>query len=379
VYFAEGGKHEGCWMMRLEGVAGFEDLEEPDKVLVRSNGTATYVAKDIAYHMWKYGLLDDPFAYERFFEDPDGRSTYRSSRPGEPDSGPAPDGRGGAHAGFNVIDVRQSYLQQIVTVALAVLSESAPFQVSHTHFAYEMVALTPRTAVALGIPVPDEDSGKAYVEMSGRRGYGVKADDLLNALEERAATEVAQRNPELTEVETRELGREIAVAAVRYFLVKFARNTVIAFDLDEALSFEGETGPYLQYAAARARSIFDKIEATWGDNEAAAVTAARARLDAERIEALLNEQESAELWSLVLQMLRLEHVADQAVENLEIATLAKYAFSLAQAFNHVYHRYPILKEEDEDQRALRIVLTWAFRRRFAEVLQLLGIPVPARM
>jgi len=264
-------------------------------------------------------------------------------------------------------------------VALAVLSESSELEVSHTHFAYEMVALTPRTAKALGIPVPDDDGGKAYVEMSGRRGYGVKADDLLNALEERAAAEVAQRNPELAEEETGELGREIAIAAVRYFLVKFARNTVIAFDLDEALSFEGETGPYLQYAAARARSIFDKIESTWGDDEAAAVAAARARLDAERIEALLGGEESAELWTLVLQMLRLENVADHAVDNLEIAALAKYAFSLAQAFNQVYHRYPILQEEDEEQRALRIVLTWAFRRRFAEVLELLGIPVPARM
>jgi len=379
VYFAEHGKHEGCWMMRLEGVAGFEDLEEPDKVLVRSNGTATYVAKDIAYHMWKYGLLDDVFAYERFVEGPADHTTYRSARPGTIGAGPAPAGLGGGHSGFNVIDVRQSYLQQIVGVALSALSESSPFEVSHTHFAYEMVALTPNTAAALGIPVPDDDKGKAYVEMSGRRGYGVKADDLLNVLEERAAAEVAERNPELTDKETGELGRQIAVGALRYFLVKFARNTVIAFDLDDALSFEGETGPYLQYAAVRARSIFHKIEQQWGQDRRAVVTAARAALDPAQMAALLDHEAAAELWGLVLQLIRLERVVERAIDKLEVSTLAKYAFGLAQTFNHVYHRYPVLQEEDEAQRSLRILLIHAFGAQFAEVLDLLGIPVPERM
>jgi arginyl-tRNA synthetase len=379
VYFAEDGKHEGCWMMRLEGIDGFEDLEEPDKVLVRSNGTATYVAKDIAYHMWKYGLLDDVFAYESFVEGPADHVTYRSARPGTTGAGPAPGGLGGAHSGFNVIDVRQSYLQQIVGVALGSLSESSPFEVSHTHFAYEMVALTPSTAAALGIPVSEDDRGKAYVEMSGRRGYGVKADDLLNALEERAAREVAERNPELAAEKTAELGRQIAVGALRYFLVKFARNTVIAFDLDDALSFEGETGPYLQYAAVRTRSIFDKIEQQWGTGCDEVVAASRAALDPAQMAAMLDDDAAAELWGLTVQLIRLERVAEQSVSNLEGSTLAKYAFGLAQSFNHVYHRYPILKEEDEAQRALRILLIHAFSKRFAEVLDLLGIPVPDRM
>lgn len=379
VYFAEDGKHAGCWMMRLEGVAGFEDLEEPDKVLVRSNGTATYVAKDIAYHMWKYGLLDDVFAYERFVEWEDGAVTYRSARPGAAGAGPAPAGLDGAASGYNVIDVRQSYLQQIVGVALVALSERSSRPVSHTHFAYEMVALTPRTAAELGIPVSAEAEGKAYVEMSGRRGYGVKADDLLDALRERAAAEVATRNPELSDEETRQLGHDVAVGAVRYFLVKFARNTVIAFDLEDALSFEGETGPYLQYSAARARSIFDKIEQEWNVSARQAVAAARADLDAARLDELLRDGEAAEMWTLVLQLFRLEHVAERAVDNLEVATLAKYGFGLAQAFNQVYHRYPILKEEDEAQRGLRILLVHAFRERFAELLELLGIPVPDRM
>jgi arginyl-tRNA synthetase len=366
--------------MRLEGLPGFEDLEEPNKVLVRSSGTATYVAKDIAYHMWKYGLLDDVFAYEVFVSGPDNHDTYRSARPGDDGTGAAPSGRfGGAPGGFNVIDVRQSYLQQIVGVALAALSEDRPSIVEHTHFAYEMVALTPPTAAALGIPVSEEDAHKPYVEMSGRRGYGVKADDLLNALQERAASEVAERNPELSEAATAELGNRIAVGALRYFLVKFARNTVIAFDLDDALSFEGETGPYLQYAAVRAGSIFDKIEQEWGKSLDDVVDEAEASLDPERMTSLLECEDAAELWNLVLHLTRLERVAQQTVSNLEISTLAKYAFSLAQAFNHVYHRYPILKEKDEAERALRILLTHAFRQRFAEVLDLLGIPLPDRM
>ena len=379
VYFAEDGTHEGCWVMRLEGLPGFEDLEEPDKVLVRSNGTATYVAKDIAYHMWKYGLLEDMFAYRVLVADPD-HDTYRSARPGDEGAGAAPEGGfGGADSGFNVIDVRQSYLQQIVGVALAALSEGSSRTIRHVHFAYEMVALTPRTASALGIPVSADDAQKTYVEMSGRRGYGVKADDLLHALRDRAVAEVAGRNPDLSAGETADLGDRIAVGALRYFLVKFARNTVIAFDLDDALSFEGETGPYLQYAAVRARSIFDKIEQEWGKGSEEVVAEAASMLDVEDMTRLLQGDDAAELWNLVVQLIRLERVAQQAVSNLEISTLAKYAFGLAQAFNHVYHRYPILQEEDASEQALRILLTHAFSLRFAGVLELLGIPLPGKM
>jgi arginyl-tRNA synthetase len=328
--------------------------------------------------MWKYGLLEDVFDYERFVEGPGDHVTFRSVRP-------ASEGYrtglsfGGADSGFNVIDVRQAYLQQIVGVALAALSQETERDIRHTHFAYEMVALTPRTAEALGIPVPDDERRKAYVEMSGRRGYGVKADDLINALQERAAAEVAERNPELDDAATAETGRQIAVGAVRYFLVRFARNTVIAFDLEDALSFEGETGPYLQYSAVRARSIFEKIEERWGQAPDEVVARSRAALDEARLGELLEGEDAAELWGLVVQLIRLERVAAQTVANLEISTLAKYAFGLAQAFNHVYHRYPIIQEDDEAKRSLRILLTHAFRERFATVLELLGIPVPERM
>ncbi len=376
VYFAEDGKNAGCWVLRLEGEEGFESLEDADKILVRSNGTATYVAKDIAYHMWKYGLLPDVFDYERFVDDGE-HVTYRSARAGEGSDDSL--SFGGADSGYNVIDVRQSYLQQIVSVALALLSDGSERTVEHTHFAYEMVALTPRTAESLGIPVADDDRDRAYVEMSGRRGYGVKADDLLDALQERAAAEVADRNPELDEAARSELGRCIAVGALRYFLLRFNRNTVIAFDMDDALSFEGETGPYLQYAGVRARSIFQRIEERWGKSAAEVVAESKAALSTDQLRDLLDVDDSSELWSLVVQLLRLERVCRQSVDALEMSTLAKYAFGVAQAYNHVYHRYPILQEEDEAQRALRILLTGAFLTRFEVVLSLLGIPEPKKM
>ncbi len=376
VYFAEDGKNAGCWVLRLEGAEGFEDLEDADKILVRSNGAATYVAKDIAYHMWKYGLLPDVFDYERFAVDGE-QVTYRSALAGLGNTDSL--SFGGADSGYNVIDVRQSYLQQIVGVALALLSEGSEREVEHTHFAYEMVALTPRTAEALGIPVAADDSDRAYVEMSGRRGYGVKADDLLDLLQERAATEVADRNPELDEAATNELGRCIAVGALRYFLVRFNRNTVIAFDMDDALSFEGETGPYLQYAGVRARSIFQKIEERWEKSAAEVVAESKAALSTDQLRELLDVDDSNELWGLVVQLIRLERVCRHTVDTLEISTLAKYAFGVAQAYNHVYHRYPILQESDEAQRALRILLTSAFLARFEVVMSLLGIPEPQKM
>lgn len=377
LYYAEDAKHEGCWMMRLSGVPGFEELQEADKVLVRSNGTTTYVAKDIAYHMWKYGLLERGFRYERFGSNPDGSPVWRSVRQGGEER---PFGR--AARTVNVIDVRQAYLQSIVALALAACGVEG-----HTHFDYEFVALTPATAEALGIPLTDDQRQRARVEMSGRRGHGVKGDDLMDALEERAAREITERNPEIPSDECLALAREIAVGAIRYFLVKFTRKTVIAFDLDEALSFEGETGPYLQYSAVRARHIFEKMRERWGVAGDGAVgvvlgetgdCAELAPLDARRISDLLTEGDD-DLWRLVLTLGSFHGIVDQAVDSMEISGVAKYAFGLAQEFSQFYHRHPILNEDDREARSLRTLLAWAFSRRFEGVLELLGMPVPERM
>lgn len=375
------GKHEGCWVMHLAGVKGFENLEEADKVLVRSNGVATYVAKDIAYHFWKYGVLQRDFTYRPVagLEDILEVAPYETAGR----SGTAMD-FGHADRAVTVIDVRQAYLQAVVAQAFEVIGEQ---EAGHnlTHFAYEMVALTPATATALAIPVDESTAGRGLVEMSGRRGYGVKADDLIDILTQRASAEVATRNPEMDAQECERTGAQLAVAAVRYFLLKYTRNAVIAFDMDDALSFEGETGPYIQYAAVRAARIFDKLSEELGHDVGGAVEAGLAEGGEDVLgirsptvgERLASDE--GELWDLILALGRYEEAIQRVADSLEISVLAKYGFQLAQQFNRFYHSYPILQATDESDRALRVLVAYAFQRRLHDVLALLGIPVPDRM
>jgi len=381
VRLATEGKHEGCWVMHLSGVKGFENLEEADKVLVRSNGVATYVAKDIAYHFWKYGLLERDFTYRPLPGIEGVLDVVPHETAGE--SGEAMD-FGHADRAVTVIDVRQSYLQAVVAQAFEVIGEQEACR-SLTHFAYEMVALTPATAAALGIPVDAESAGRGLVEMSGRRGHVVKADDLITELGQRAGAEVAVRNPEMDPEECARTGAQLAVAAVRYFLLKYTRNAVIGFDMDDALSFEGETGPYIQYAAVRAARIFDKLSEELGHDVAHAVEAGLAEgsadplgIRAPGVGARL-ASDDGELWDLILALGRYDEAVQLAADSLEISVLAKYGFQLAQQFNRFYHSYPILQATDESDRALRVLVAYAFQRRLKDVLALLGIPVPDRM
>jgi arginyl-tRNA synthetase len=237
-----------------------------------------------------------------------------------------------------------------------------------------MVALTHNTARELGYEA--EDTGKPFVEVSGRKGLGVKADDLIDILTDKAATEVAKRNTEFGEDEVRRTAEAIAIAAVRYFMVKFSRGKLIAFDIDEALSFEGETGPYLQYAVVRANNIFAKLKDRYG-LDAAGVFAALPGLPTEAIAA--GTDESHELWGLVLEAARLDDVVEQAVRTLELSVVAKYAFSLAQQFNAFYHVYPILKEEREDVRRWRAAAVAYYGQQLTKALDLMGCTVPERM
>ncbi len=385
VTYVEAGKHAGCWVLRLSATEGFEELEEADKVLVRSNGTATYVAKDIAHHYWKYGLLERDFNYEIV---PGSAAKRDGTRVWRTTAGPGSEGPfGHADRAISVIDVRQSYLQSIVEQAFYLIGEDAAGE-SFRHFDYEMVALSPATARALGIPTDaaggDGDEERQFVEMSGRRGYGVKADDLLDELVRRATAEVASRNEQLAPDVQAEIGAQIAVGAARYLLLRYARNTVIVFDLDEALSFEGETGPYIQYAAVRAARIFDKLSERLGAEVSAALEAALRgedspmTIDRAAIDARL-QADDGHLWSLVLALGRYEEILSQTVSSLEISTLARYAFTLAQHFSRFYHGYPILQADDEDDRALRILVAYAFQKRLTALLELLGIPLPERM
>jgi arginyl-tRNA synthetase len=274
----------------------------------------------------------------------------------------------------NVIDTRQAYLQKLLKQALAALGFTEQARQS-VHYSYEMVALTHNTARELGYD-PAEDAGKPFVEVSGRKGLGVKADDLLDRLADKASGEVGRRNPEFGEDDVRRTAQAIATAAVRYFMVKFSRGKVIAFDIDEALSFEGESGPYLQYAAVRANNIFNKLKEREGLDAAGVVGA----LSSAPTAAIANgDDESNELWGLVLEAGRLDEIVEQAVRTLELSVLAKYAFALAQQFNGFYHAYPILKEERGDVRLWRAAAVEYYRRQLTTALDLMGCTVPDRM
>ena len=376
------GRLAGCWVMPIDEPGEAEapsdaDGGDPDadarlKVIVRSNGTVTYVGKDIAYQLWKFGLLGRDFHYRRFDAQPSGRPLWTTSSAAPPDGGgpTAPFGR--AAAVYNIIDTRQSYLQRLLVQALVALDHPAEAERS-VHFSYEMVALSRNTAAALG-HAASADDGKPFVEVSGRKGLGVKADDLLDQVTERAQQEVSARHPDLPAVEQRRTAEIIAAAAVRYFMIKFSRGKVIAFDIDEALSFEGETGPYLQYATVRARKILQKLRDRHGLETADILEGLAAAPDAP-----LAGPAGDELWGLVLEAARLDEIADQAVRTLELSVLAKYAFALAQRFNGFYHSSPVVAEPNEAVRRWRAAGVAWFEAQMTRALALMGCEAPDRM
>jgi arginyl-tRNA synthetase len=374
------GKHKGCWVMPFESHTG-TDEHEADKIIVRSNGTVTYTGKDIAYQLWKLGHLGLDFYYRPFRSYGDGHVTWvTTSEPNSADESDIPrPGFGSGRTVYNVIDSRQSYPQEIVARGVASLVPELGAEAS-VHFGYEMVALSPAACEELGIQLSEEDRGRPFIEMSGRKGLGVKADDLINRLETDALHEVESRHPDLSDAERRATAHEIAEGALRYFLLKFTRNTVIAFDFAEALSFEGETGPYCQYAAVRANSIFRKIDPQWQNSAANLLT----RVSSEsatrtKVEEILGDEVGTEIWSLVMLAERLDEVIAQCAASAEPANLAKYTFNLARAFNLFYHRHRIIAEEDETRRAVLIAAADITRRQLTSALGTLGISVPERM
>ncbi len=366
------GKYAGCWIMAL-GEAPAEEGEETEaKVIVRSNGTVTYVGKDIAYQMWKFGLLGLDFVYRTFSRYADGHAVWTTAT--ERGETGAPE-FGRASEVYNVIDSRQAYLQNVVSAALRALGfvEAAEHSI---HFSYEMVALTPRCAREMGYELPAEDAARPYVEVSGRRGMGVKADDLLDRLEGAARAEVDARHPEDAEAERAKTANAVAIGALRYFLLKYTRNTVIAFDFHDALSFEGETGPYVQYAIVRARNIFRKL----AEQEADFPTEMpETRVPAAARDALLAGADGDEFWELLLLAGSLGSQVDAAAVSQEPAFVAKYAFQLAQEFNVFYHRHHILSEAGAERKAFLLALAGLVERQLVAALALLGIESPEKM
>ena len=366
IYLETEGKNKGCWVMPASAFSTDSESED-SKVIVRSNGIVTYVGKDIAYQLWKFGLLGIDFYYRPLLTYPDGHELWVSSAHAATTASPR---FGFAERVYNVIDVRQSYLQDVVVAGLKALGAKEQAEAS-IHFSYEMVALSPRCCIDLGLNLSEEDRLRPYIEVSGRKGVGVKADDLIDRLIETMLHEVESRHAESAPEERKQVAKQIAIGALRYFLLKFTRPTVIAFDFQEALSFEGETGPYVQYAAVRARNISRKLEERGEQlpDFGAALTN----------ESLGRQLLAEDFWQVLLQTSKSDLILERAVAAGEPAQLARYAFQLAQSFNNFYHQYPILSESDPEKKTFLLWMTQFFRLELERTLSLLGIEVPIYM
>ncbi len=376
IRFETQGHSRGCWVMPLDSHTG-TDEHNADKILVRSNGTITYTGKDIAYQMWKLGLLNLDFNYKLFRSYEDGHQTWITTAEKQ-DEKPAHK-FGNGETVYNVIDTRQSYPQSVVKRGVAAIDPVKGERAS-IHLAYEMVALSPSAAEELGIQLSDDDRSRSHIEMSGRKGIGVKADDLINRLEANALKEVIERNPELSEDRHKKIAHILAIGALRYFLLKFTRNTVIAFDFQEALAFEGETGAYCQNAVVRLNSIFRKL----GEEKMIeANSLIRSGRESEEIQSAVSQHFEGEsgndIWSLLTLAGRLDEVVNLAAETQEPATLTRYVFNLSKATHLFYHRYRIIAEEDVTRRAVLATIADVTRKQLTVALRLLGIEVPERM
>jgi arginyl-tRNA synthetase len=377
IVFETEGRNKGCWVMKAddgqeEQVAAEEAEFDADKIIVRSNGTVTYTGKDIAYHLWKLGKLGLDFHYRFLRHDHHGREVWVST--GDENAATAnhpPFGNGTAF--LNVIDVGQSYPQANVKKGVMMIDLDERVARS-AHLAYEKVTLTPAAAAELGTELSEADSQRQQIGMSGRKGLGVKADDLIDRLEQDAGREVQARHPEINVATQQRIANQIAVAALRYFLLKYTRTSIIAFDFKEALSFDGETGPYLQYSAVRARNIFRRFGRTPDE-----LRPEFGQLSDQQIDAFLAGEQGLELWSLVYFAGRLTEVLQVAAAGFEPTHLAKYAFQLAKQFNLFYHHHHILSEPDPNRQLLLLMVADVARQRLEEALSILGIEAPEMM
>ena len=377
IELATSGKNAGCWIMpwgeekkQASAEAGTEKEEEAEedqsKVIVRSNGTVTYVGKDIAYQLWKFGLLGKDFNYRKWPDPPAGKSVWvTTTEASDPQAPPF----GKAQAVYNVIDSRQAYLQDVVAEGLRALGH-AKEAANSIHFDYQIVALTPRCAAELGYELSDEDAKKPYIEVSGRKGFGVKADDLITRMLQAAESRVQQKQSEMGNEELAKTANALAVGALRFFLLKYTRNTIIAFDFEDALKAEGETGPYCQYAVVRIRGIRRK---------GAEVQGTRAEITAAGLRKFLDGPENADVWELLVHAGSLDAASEASIAAQEPAFITKYAFQLAQAFNNFYHKHHILSETDAEKQAFLLGMTELAERELVVALGLLGIATPEKM
>jgi len=350
------GENKGCWVMNI-----FEDGENREKVIVKSNGAITYVGKDIAYHLWKFGLIKKDFYYKKFNQN----SFITTSTPEKQETNM---NFGSGEKVYNVIDQRQSYLQNIVKKSLNKMGFKEASK-NLIHFSYEIVALSKKSADDLGFSVPKD---KSFVEVSGRKGVGLKADDLIDELEKRALKEVKKRHSDISEKQSEKIAKKIASGALRYYMLKYNLNSLIVFDIDEALQFEGETGPYLQYTNVRINSLLNKYEKNFNTKIVDEIK------DLPSI-SKLDEEEKNILWDIVIYASRLDSILTTSLNKLEPSNLAKFAFTICQKFNYIYNIYPVIKEENELKRKLRLFIIYFIHRILNQTLDILGIKKPNKM
>ncbi|HEX2014452.1 MAG TPA: DALR anticodon-binding domain-containing protein, partial [Nitrososphaera sp.] len=330
-----------------------EAKDEEDKVIVRSDGTATYVAKDIPFAAWKLGLVNDPLRYQKFAEQWDGSELYRSALDnGEPGF---VGGFNGGDLAITIIDSRQARLQRIISNVLSQMG-SGGVRGQYYHLGYEAVTISSDTAKALGIDIGE----RQFVHMSGRKGIYVNADFVMDALHSKAYEEVKTRNPAYSEEQMHRIAEEIAISALRYNMIRQDLDKIITFDIKESLSLEGDTGPYLQYAYARSQRILEKSGQSVSDA---------------RFELLVHESEI----TLTKEISKLDLVVEDAAKSLSPKSLARYAYSLATTFSLFYEKVQVLKEGNVEVRTARLALVKSFGIALKNTLEVLGITALERM
>ncbi len=342
IYLESEGKNSGCWVIRSDS-----EVEE-DKILVRSNGVATYIAKDIPYASWKLGILEDPFYYRQYMVQKNSRVLWETALE---NTGTKLDFTGDWV--ITVIDSRQSRLQKIIT---KIISDFKSERKSYVHLGYESVTLSPDTAKTLNI----ETGGKS-VQMSGRKGIYVNADYVLDILGVKTYDEAKKRNPDLDEVYLVKIAEQVAVGALRYAMIKQDLDKIITFDMSESLSLEGDTGPYMQYAYARAIRILEK---------AGKVPEFDVHFDG-----LLTLYEK----NLAKTIGKFDIQVEDSARNLSPKIIARYCYELAVSFNSFYEHVKVLTAESPELVNARLCLVWSFKETLGKALSLLGIDAPPRM
>lgn len=348
VIFEKEGKRKGCWVLVLKGKEDFKGEEDPDKILVRSNGTVTYTGKDIAYQLWKFGLIEGGFNFKEFYKYEDGKFVYESTME---------EGKklefGKGDIVINVIDVRQSYLQRIVKEALKILGYEKESENS-IHFSYEMVNLSEKLAKEMGF-----DSSK----ISGRMGIGVKADDFIDLIIKKAKEEVLKRGIEKEEDKVEKISKEIGIGALKIYMLKYGKEKVISFDFDEALNFDGDTGPYLQYGMVRINSLIKKLKE-----------------EKKELEVTFPIKDLPDdLWNYLMLCENFNYKLEKAVKNLDPSIFVYYLLDLVKNFHIFYTKNPFLKEEKKDIYNKRLFILYQFQKALKKGLEILNIPIPEKM